>query len=194
MKTLFTTIAVAGSALLASAHAGLMVNIEEVGSDVVLSVSGSFNPVGAGGVSVTGSRPSDTRIRAGFSSDLIQFTDNTFAYEQFSITGPADFALDAVAVQTINPGVESFNFRLNPTASLLWVPIDYSGSELTENIVFSATDLVALNLAAGTYNYSLMNGETVTLIIGDAVAPVPVPAAAMLFAPLAAGMLRRRKR
>ena len=68
-----------------------------------------------------------------------------------------------------------------------------SGTDISGLITFSGT-LASLGLTEGTYTYGLPN-DTIILFIGDVpMDPIPLPGAAVLFAPAFVGALSLRKR
>lgn len=73
------------------------------------------------------------------------------------------------------------------------VPTGYlTGDFLSGALLFDGETLASLGLFAGVYTTFLGNGDTIVMTIGD-VAPIPVPAAALLFAPAVLALRKKRK-
>jgi len=79
------------------------------------------------------------------------------------------------------------------TDEAIGVPEGYmSGDFLSGALLFDGETLASLGLFAGVFTTFLGNGDSIVMTIGGA-APVPVPAAALLFAPALLAMRKKRK-
>jgi MYXO-CTERM domain-containing protein len=178
------------------AEAGFVVDISQVGSDVVVNGSGSIDlslltGVGNGGThalvsgafgSVVLGPVSSDGIFGGFTGPLSFGTsDNQFA----SSTSGDSFGLVA--------SVNGFN------QPVLYLPGTYvSGSELTASATFDNTTIAALGLAPGAYTYTAtgVNGALVTVFTVN-IGSVPEPSSLTIGATavgLLGGLAVRRRR
>ncbi len=89
---------------------------------------------------------------------------------------------------------DRFGFSSANGLSFLLLPLNYqSGAPLSGASFFPGSTVLSLGLTTGTTTYSLINNETIELLISGQ--PVPAPPAILLLAPaLGALALARRKR
>ena len=175
-------------------QAATVLSIKEVGGDVVGTLSGSFDLVGAD------TAPNLTGSNGAFILPSIlgpristQFFTSADSLRGYTITGPTSFGTGPATVPT------------STTASILYLlgdldrialPSAYqSGDLLGGDMVFGGQSFSTLGLTVGSYAYSLSNGDTFTIEIGTSAA-VAIPAAgSMLIAALfgLAGFGRSKK-
>jgi len=170
-----------------SAEAAITINIDQIGTSVVATGSGSFNTTGlttfstgnqggsfinaaAGVVSVGTAAP--IKILTGLSGPILGY-----------LQGPI-FASSAAGD----------TFGVSQNLGAIYLPVSYqSNAALSGTSTYLNTSLSALGLRAGQYIFR-SSGDTVTLNIG-AISAVPEPAtwAMMLFGMGAVGFAMRRR-
>lgn len=156
--------AVAAASLASStADAAIVFNIREVGSDVVVNASGSFNTAGAGSASnLFESRinPSIGRINIGPNAGT--------ALAITGFTGPDSFGPGSSVLATSYSG--DYIYFIGGTQSttlqkILALAPDYiSGAALNGNALFANQTFATLGVNPGNYVWSA-NGDTVTINI-----------------------------
>jgi hypothetical protein len=190
---IFLSAVLLGTAAMATpAEAAYVINIEQVGNDVVATGSGSvdtsgltfFGPVG------TGTGPLIIPQAA-----IFGFGGGALPLYQFPDQGPTSWG--------VGPGASASSVTADVTvgvigvANFIYLPAGYvSGSPLGTNIaIFANQTFASIGLTPGSYVYRLgasAASDTFTLNIGS---PVPEPAGWALmiggFAMIGAGMRRR---
>ena len=175
------------------ANAAYIASIQQVGSNVVVTGSGSINltaliPGGPG--SLRGAcEGNDATLEIGPSV-------NTSASGYLGFTGPATFGTGGDFVATSGSGdmMGISNFSIPGLIPVeLFVPAGYvTGSSLSDTSTFSGQTLSSLGLTLGTYTYNWGTGataDTFTVQVGTA---VPEPASLSLLGIGGLGLLRRR--
>ena len=196
------TAALPASCLLpGNAEAGIIVNIEEQGSDVVVSYSGSIDLTGAN-FYTTGGASSNT-VNAGTGQGLFQ----NGAATRFSFVGrggnpwsvaPSSFGTgghfnaDSVSIAAGNAwGFRPEGFHVEPTY--------VSGDPISGSITFENQTLASMGINEGTgiMNATFSSGDTLTVNAISAVSTsaIPEPSGVLGLAGLilGSGFLRRRK-
>jgi hypothetical protein len=154
------------------AHAALILTMEEVGADVVVSASGTAN-LAAFAVPLNIFEPGAMNPSFGFivSGDSADKTLDAYG----PITGPASFGAGAFLPASSGSGP---GFGVAAQGSLLVVPDGYaSGALLSGTSVYAGTTFASLGVTPGTYVWNWGSGPTadsLTLQIGPAAAPEPV--------------------
>jgi hypothetical protein len=170
--------------------AGLVINFQEAGADVVATLSGSFAALPTPddnfnailGNRFLGNFPyfDSTDLAAAGSSTQV----NLNGYNYIS-------SFPAFATSGLNTSVFINPLRLAP-------PTTYTpGTSFTGTLTWAGQSLASLSLIDGSYVGTLANAETVTINIGSGPAPVPEPgtwAAAALLVGGAAFMRWRKRR
>ena len=198
MKAVLSVSAFAFVAMFAAraARAQVTVTIQQDGSNVVASGSGTIDLVGLTGggfVNLDGSvQGSDALVGVG-SGGL----DQLFT----GITGPAAFGSDIVEIASSSTGE---GFGVHGVSQYVFLPGGYvSGSSLSGTSTWDGTTLAALGLTPGMYVYTWDNGAAGDTFTVDIEAPAPPPAATPEPSSLAllgsgvlglAGLVRRMKR
>ena len=183
-------------ALPATAHADVLITIEESGADVVATLSGDLDLSGLTFVSSLFFTEPGFRASPGYVGFGTLFNDVT-AYSGF--TGPLDFGtgFDFVAADAGGGSDFAFNVGSFDVPYVFLSPNYVSGDALSATAVFSGTTLAALGLAPGDIIYASPI-DTITISIGGGGGGViPEPATwAMMIGGIAAagGALRRRTR
>jgi hypothetical protein len=181
-----------------AADAAFIATLQEVGSDVVLSGSGSFNLAAFSGFAVTNGVsliiPSDPTVILGSTS-----ISGGRLYSSSTFIGPSNFGTVGFFSADLGTG-DRVGVRQSGGSPRLFVAADYaSGAALTASSTFLNKSLTDLGVTIGSYVWSwTTNGitETFTLNILDPNAPVGVPAAPALalFGVGLAGLLATRRR
>jgi hypothetical protein len=176
------------------ANAAFIINFTEVGSDVVLTYSGSTTviPSSDGGFSVSLNNDARLNPSNGFVSATIgsgSFSVDAWNFDdggQFPSFGTDTFTTGA----TVQAGSTIFGFISSPTGQL-YLPDDYvSGSSVGGSATFANASLVSLGITPGTYGTTFGGGaDSITLT-----AAVPEPSSFALIAVMGLGALLRRRR
>ena len=191
--------AMLGSAMLASApaRAAYILNIDQVGTDVVATGSGSLNLLErqvAGGIASGSIRPSNGTILLGSGNgQLWQYAGNYtgFGGGPYTAFGGGTAYIGASQTSGATVGL---------VAGMLVIPLNYlSGTELgTSTATFANTTLADLGATPGTYAWtwgSEGTADSFTINVGLAQSAVPEPAtwAMMLLGMGAVGFAMRRR-
>ncbi|SIO13488.1 PEP-CTERM protein-sorting domain-containing protein [Parasphingorhabdus marina DSM 22363] len=173
MRILSSAIAfsAAAFALSSAANAAIIINIQESGSDVVGTATGTLDLTG---LTDLGTIPIRLAVRGtpgyfgGGSNGAVQ------AYT--GITGPANWGPGSLTDATSSSGdMFAFNPRFSGSPRV-FVPIGYtSNSAISSSSTFAGETLASLGLTEGTYLYNAPN-DTITVIIGNVRGAVPEPA------------------
>jgi len=164
-----------------SVYAAAIINVDQVGSDVVATITGSIDKDaltpsytyshGQYGI-IAGADNYDGLIGVGESATVANYY--TVAEHHDISTSPLYFHA------TSNTGghfqIREVNYSDQGVLSL---PSDYvSNSPINSTSTWSGNTIVGMGLISGTYLYRLGNGETITLNIGQGSSPDPTYGAA----------------
>ncbi|MEM9838221.1 MAG: hypothetical protein AAF830_03605 [Pseudomonadota bacterium] len=187
IKTVVRTAASLASAiaLLGSANAAVEVVITESGGGVTATYSGSIDLTG---LAEFGSDTQDRAQIGPVSGFVISIPNADVTF--WRVPDPWTPFGTGGGVSTGSASGDAFALFTDPALGL---PTGYvSGSALSGMVTFAGETFASLGISLGVFTSDLGNGDSVSVIVGDA-APVPVPAAALLFAPAALAFARRRK-
>jgi hypothetical protein len=180
------------------ASAGLIVTFEEVGADVVATLSGSFAAL------PTPANNANAILRNRVAGGLPYFdaTDqpsgtsvNLNDYPFVPLNSFPDFGTSSTIINADTSTANTSVFLNVARVSL--VPSYVPGTSFSGALTWTGQSFASLNLTPGSYVGTLSNAETVTFNIGSGPAPVPEPgtwAAAALLAGGAAFMRWRKRR
>ncbi len=206
MKTkstaILVTAALPASCLLpGNAEAGIIVNIEEQGSDVVASYSGSidltgigFNIIGSGNVNRIGASAGQINFQNGATNkaSLTDFSKNPWTVAPSAFGTGGLFNADTVSAAAGN----AFGFQ----ASGFFIESSYvSGDPISGSMTFENQTLASMGINEGTgiMNATFSSGDTLTVNAISAVSTsaIPEPSGVLGLAGLilGSGFLRRRK-
>lgn len=172
-----------------SAPAALVINVQEVGADVVVTASGSLDMTGA--VISSSHNNFDPRL-------LMRPTSNRIrqyalgVVESYLLTGGTHDLGAGPNIDTNSITGDTFGISGN---SIFYVPGGYSGGPLSGSGTFNGETIAGIGLIPGSYTWTIPS-DTITLNIGS-VTPVPEPATYIALAGFGGlGLLvwRRRKR
>ena len=147
-------VAFAGSAKLQAID--LIFTAQEVGADVVTSVSGFVNTTG---LTNTGSASGRGRF-AGTSSggSVIQVGPNVSYINWGGVTGSAVFGSGSRTFATTNTG-DNAGIGTFSTGFVLFLPQTYvSGASMSGTSTYTGATLASLGMTAGTYNWTWGSG------------------------------------
>lgn len=152
-----------------SAHATLLFTIQQSGSDVVETATGTVNLAALAGLGVTILGPQMVGAQA------ITVVGNSAVTKTFSgITGPASFGPGSTNVPGTTGG--GYLLGINGNQGSLYVPNSYlSGSALSGTATYSNTTLATLGLTPGLYLYTWGSGASADSATVDIVASTPEP-------------------
>lgn len=167
-KSLTVVAALASAVLLSSAaNAAVQISIQEVGSDVVATTSGSLNLAGLNYV-LTGNNTAFLDPSLGY------FFSRAASYDIYTtLTGPTGFG---TSVTTSGTGTGNA-FAFSRIFGGVGVPAGYSsGSLLSGTTTFGSQTLATMGATPGSYVFTVPN-DTITVQVGTlhAVSAVPEP-------------------
>ena len=170
----------------AAANAAVTIQINELGSNVVVGVFGSLD---LDGLTSAGTFRLDTGVR-GTAAYVGSGPTDQLVTGYSGFTGPESIGPSTTFFATSTSSGDAFAF--NGGTALVFVDPNYvSDDSLVNQSTFLGTTINALGLTTGTYVYSSAN-DTITVIIGPSV-PEPATWAMMIGGfGLAGGALRRR--
>ena len=183
----FSIIATATAAALyaGATHAAVIVNIQEVGADVIISYSGAIDLTDT---AFDGTKPAEAFGAFPILGVIGNLTDpyTKYLFPSAGVTphGPGNGALGSSRTGDI------FGF----SDSAVGLSVGYvSGAAINGSLTFAAASLLSLGFTPGSYVTTLPNDAITTNVIG---ADVPLPAAApMLLGALAlTGVAARRRK
>ena len=196
----------------ASAPAAIVLTLQEVGTDVVLSTPGgsinqsSLVTPGTGSSSASGgllaSFPSTSEVLLAVgsvpaaTSPALSYTTYTFT----AISGPTSIGILPVAVPATRSNGDLFGFILDPgSASGLYLPDGANLGALGQGgSTFTNTNLTTLGIAAGTYVWTIGTNSTTDTITLNVIGGASVPESASLLVPAMAisalGLVQLRRR
>lgn len=170
-----------------AAQAGVVFSFQQVGADVVLTGSGSYDLTGA---TLAGSGAQD-----GYVNPLVGLAVGgpVAVVDLYGLTANGGaFATGGFVDGTPDVG-DVFGFDAVNLGGFITVPQGYvGGTALSGSTTFANQTFATLGLAAGTYRYAIPN-DTVTVTIPGSV-PEPASLALVALAVGAAGLTRRRRR
>ncbi len=185
MKTIMGIAAAALLAALGSVASAGIISIQEVGSDVVVTGSGSFDTTGLMTPSIDFPAPAHLIPDAAV---VVLGGPSALGLEAYAdVTGPAAWGpaselFFASSGTGLRFGVQGFRAPGGGRA-FLFVPQDYvSGDFLSGTSTYSGQSFATLSLTEGTYVYTWgtgANADSLTVQIGD-VQVVPLPPAAFM--------------
>jgi hypothetical protein len=155
--------------------ASLYFTMQEVGSDVVLTGEGtvnltSFTLISASTGVFPGVRASGTPSVLAIGPSL---NGNGQQYRDLLMTGPTSIGsgVDFDFADSFDNTGDRFGF--GPNQRNIFVPIGYSGEQLSGNVTLTNTSLSTLGVTSGTYTWNYGNGNVVELVVYDSPTPTP---------------------
>jgi hypothetical protein len=196
MKHIFASIAALSlGGLAVPAHAAYVIDIQQVGSNVISTGSGSINLSG---------------LSYSFSQTVSFSGINPASAEWENLAGDVDIYFGAAGPASIGPGSATsassfsgpqFGFFFDGVAGNIVLPSSYSsGDQLgPTTMTFDNNTLAGLGLTAGSYQWTWGDGptaDTLAISVAGAAAAVPEPAtwAMMLLGFGGVGLQMRRQR
>ena len=169
-----------------AARAAVVIDINQIGANVVAVGSGTINVSGASGFSTFGSVIDATN------ADITFITGNFSAnFEHYSVTGPSNFGSGF----GFAPSAASGDLGLQGANGSFFVPVGYVvGAPLSGTDTFNNATFSSLGLTQGTYVYTVSGGDTVTVQIGVTAVPEPSTWAMMILGFCGVGFMAYRRK
>jgi hypothetical protein len=173
-RTLLAAALLVGATAAANASTFTM-TLEQVGSNVVETGSGSFDLTGLTLPAGSPTPPQQSYIQPNVGVLFIDSFAEGQTYQ--SVTGPATFGVGGLGYVSSSGGNV---VGINGGAGYIYVPFGYhSGTPLSNTATWNGATFASLGLTPGTYNWTWDGGaDSFTLQIGQ----TPLPAALPLFA------------
>ena len=157
----------------ASADAGVIIDVTQVGGNVVFSTNGSLNLTGATSAGADGSYGlgfipggSNWYIASGSGTAVDSYALSSFA-------GAFGTSTSYFSSPSSSSGDNFFIWGDSGALAQVGVPAGYvSGSSINSGMVFNGATIVGFTMIPGTYLYTLPN-DAITLNIGAAAVPEP---------------------
>ena len=172
ISAVIMTIAFLSAQPVSTARSAALLQFEEVGGDVVGSLSGSLNVTGLPQASCLCTFPAFLTPALGFVITS-SFSD---LERQYPVTGPS--SVGPGTIPELASSTTASLVDLDGSDHFLGLPATYFGGPLTGAVTFAGQTFGTLGLQRGDYVYSLSNGDTYTVSVGG----TPLPAALPLFA------------
>lgn len=202
-KASFTMILAFGIAN--ESRAGVIVNINQVGSDIVATVSGSLP---TSGLSLTGGGSPQGSVLSVYQSEPFMglpasnefaMSNGTANYNSYAITqtsggtvwSSSDLQLSPFSTVTT---VDHFGLSYRETYGEFNISNSYTGGTFSGTVTFENQSLSSLGFNLGTFIYTIVNTtETITVNIGSSAA-VPEPTSMAIFGLGALGLAYHKRR
>jgi hypothetical protein len=170
------------------ARAAFVVTMQQEGSDVIATGSGTIN-TGAMTFEGLGEGGNDYVVPEGDDMLIGQPGEFTGQYNT-AIDGPTNFGDGSVTDSPTGAGDELI---FTGTNGSIYLPLGYiSGASLSDTATFSDSTFASLGITPGTYTWTWGSGDTADSFTLDAVA-VPEPTTAGLLSMSLLGLLARRR-
>ena len=180
---LAAAVALAGS-LARPADAAVIIDVTEIGGDVVAVFSGSLDTTG---LVFANNVQTPAGVNPGFGFIGVGAAARTFFD---GINGPSSFGPGGF-LEADSAFGDYFAIATNGTR--LGFNLGYvSGSDLSGSATWNTSSFTSLGMTPGTYVWTLPSQDTVTLNIG--IEPIPEPASLAIFGLGAAGLALLRRR
>jgi hypothetical protein len=186
-------LALAGTAA-SKAEAGLVIDIQQVGADVVATGSGTVDLAGltfsfsssVGDAAAVGGAVGGVAM-----GPAVYILDDIYT----GVSGPTSFGAGPIIFATSGSGD---TFGVNGTFAVVGVPLGYvSGTPLLATDTYSGQTLSSLGLTPGTYTFTFGTGDHAdSIVVNIGIAAVPEPstlAGAALIAVALARYLRHKR-
>ncbi|MEM9838099.1 MAG: hypothetical protein AAF830_02985 [Pseudomonadota bacterium] len=188
-KSLFAIAAAAATALAATAQAKIEIVLDEVGNDLVFTFNGTLDLTGMMRIDES-QEENRSGLGARFGS-ILSFPDGSL------IDTYGAPSLDAFGGRNSGPeaGISTGDAFGIFGDDVFGLPTGYvSGDFISGTMMIENADFSTFSIVPGVYTRTFANGSGFVLLAGD-VQAVPLPAGAVLAAPVVGAMvLRRRKK
>lgn len=170
-------------------QAGVTVTVQEVGSDVLFSGSGTLNLTGLSSVGTQSTAPGVEPDLPAWGVGLLASPDiDVYVVAPIgSLNGPSSFGSGSVRIDADSGTGDVFGIGQNFGVIALAVPQGFvSTNSVTGSATYTNTDLATLGIDIGTYTW-MWPGDSITLNV------IPEPASLMLLGLGGVLLLGRRR-
>jgi hypothetical protein len=161
------------------ASAGVIINVNQVGPDVVATGSGSIDLTGLTYSFSAADAAGVSGMVGGVAMGPAVFTPDDI---YVGVTGPTSYGPGGLAHATSGFGDV---FGVNGTFAVVGVPLGYvSGTPLSASDTYAGQSLGSLGLTPGTYTYTYTFGvgdHADSIVVNIAASPVPEPSTLVMF-------------
>jgi hypothetical protein len=166
----------AGLLIAAPASANTVLSFDQVGGDVVGTISGTLD---LPDTPLTYTSNAPLPFVYGLYGIARNGDGTAQAYDLYLVSGPSNFGVLGGGFATASSSDINTMFSLDGTEGRFYVPHGLASAIFSGGMTFLGTTFAQLGLAVGTYNYLFSNGQQFTVQV-NALAAVPLPAGALL--------------
>jgi hypothetical protein len=176
------------------AHAGFIATIQQVGSNVVITGSGTINTAA---LTLGGATGNESFVYPDYPALLFDASGATYSLYSLASTGPSNYGSGAETFTSSASGA-AVGFEQGGFDEIA-LPVGYtSGASLSDSMTFAGTTIAALGITPGTYiwTWGSVGNESADFfeITTNATSAVPEPASMVLVGSAMLGLLALRRR
>jgi len=173
------------------AHAGFIATIQQVGSNVVITGSGTINTAA---LTPDSSANAAGFVFASYPAILLNASSATYSIYTLASTGPSNYGSGGELFASSGSGA-AVGFEQGGFNEIA-LPVGYtSGASLSASETFSSTTIAALGITPGTYMWTWGSGASADFFeITTTTSAAPEPTSGLLVAGAVLGLLALRRR